>query len=230
MTVVWANDLKSKTDFKKGDTLRIPPVTGLIVKVAATDTLDCDRRALRRRRHRHPGDQRHRRPEPGRRPGPRPARRQGQGDATKPTIKPSSRIRRSGGGGGEQHPGPATYTGGKFLCPGRRWRQLHQPVLPLRPLRDRHRGRLRLDRSRGGRRDRDLRRLEEQRRRLPGLDRPRLRPVHDLQPHVGDHGRARPARRARPAGRPGRPDRQRDRSAPPLRGLAWPGLGRRPRA
>ena len=39
MTVVWANDLKSKTDFKKGDTLRIPPVTGLIVKVAATDTL-----------------------------------------------------------------------------------------------------------------------------------------------------------------------------------------------
>ena len=39
MTVVWANDLKSKTDFKKGDTLRIPPVTGLIVRVAATDTL-----------------------------------------------------------------------------------------------------------------------------------------------------------------------------------------------
>ena len=39
MTIVWANNLKSKTDFKKGDTLRIPPVTGLIVKVAATDTL-----------------------------------------------------------------------------------------------------------------------------------------------------------------------------------------------
>ena len=39
MTVVWANDLKSKTDIRKGDTLRIPPVTGLIVKVAATDTL-----------------------------------------------------------------------------------------------------------------------------------------------------------------------------------------------
>ena len=44
MTIVWANNLKSKTDFKKGDTLRIPPVTGLIVKVAATDTLDVDRR------------------------------------------------------------------------------------------------------------------------------------------------------------------------------------------
>ena len=29
MTIVWANNLKSKTDFKKGDTLRIPPVTGL---------------------------------------------------------------------------------------------------------------------------------------------------------------------------------------------------------
>lgn len=39
MTIVWANNLKSKTDLKRGDTLRIPPVTGLIVKVAATDTL-----------------------------------------------------------------------------------------------------------------------------------------------------------------------------------------------
>ena len=39
MTVFWANDLKSNTDVHVGETLRIPPVTGLIVKVAATDTL-----------------------------------------------------------------------------------------------------------------------------------------------------------------------------------------------
>ena len=39
MSVWWANDLKSK-DVKAGRTLKIPPVTGLIVTVAATDTLD----------------------------------------------------------------------------------------------------------------------------------------------------------------------------------------------
>ena len=40
MSVWWANDLKSKTDIRKGQTLRIPPVTGLIVRVATTDTLE----------------------------------------------------------------------------------------------------------------------------------------------------------------------------------------------
>ncbi|MFL5712714.1 MAG: peptidoglycan DD-metalloendopeptidase family protein [Chloroflexota bacterium] len=39
MSVWWANDLKSK-EVKAGRTLRIPPVTGLIVTVAPTDTLD----------------------------------------------------------------------------------------------------------------------------------------------------------------------------------------------
>ena len=39
MSVWWANDLKSK-DVKPGRTLKIPPVTGLIVTVAPTDTLD----------------------------------------------------------------------------------------------------------------------------------------------------------------------------------------------
>jgi murein DD-endopeptidase MepM/ murein hydrolase activator NlpD len=40
MTVWWANDLKSKDDLKVGQVLRIPPVTGLIVKVTAQDTLE----------------------------------------------------------------------------------------------------------------------------------------------------------------------------------------------
>jgi murein DD-endopeptidase MepM/ murein hydrolase activator NlpD len=40
MSVWWANDLKSKNDIKAGRELRIPPVTGLIVRVTPTDTLD----------------------------------------------------------------------------------------------------------------------------------------------------------------------------------------------
>jgi murein DD-endopeptidase MepM/ murein hydrolase activator NlpD len=40
MSIVWANNLKSKTDIRPGKVLRIPPVTGLIVKVSANDTLD----------------------------------------------------------------------------------------------------------------------------------------------------------------------------------------------
>ncbi len=40
MSIVWANDLKSKKDVKSGKVLRIPPVTGLIVQVTPTDTLD----------------------------------------------------------------------------------------------------------------------------------------------------------------------------------------------
>jgi murein DD-endopeptidase MepM/ murein hydrolase activator NlpD len=39
MSVIWANDLKSKTDLHTGEILRIPPVTGLIVQVSTTDTL-----------------------------------------------------------------------------------------------------------------------------------------------------------------------------------------------
>jgi murein DD-endopeptidase MepM/ murein hydrolase activator NlpD len=40
MTVWWANNLKAKDDLHVGEVLRIPPVTGLIIKVTATDTLD----------------------------------------------------------------------------------------------------------------------------------------------------------------------------------------------
>ncbi len=40
MSVAWANDLRSKTDIHTGQKLSIPPVTGLIVTVTPTDTLD----------------------------------------------------------------------------------------------------------------------------------------------------------------------------------------------
>ncbi len=40
MSVWWANDLEDKADLKQGQELRIPPVSGLIVEVKATDTLE----------------------------------------------------------------------------------------------------------------------------------------------------------------------------------------------
>ncbi|HUQ77971.1 MAG TPA: M23 family metallopeptidase [Patescibacteria group bacterium] len=40
MTVWWANKLKSKSDLHIGQVLTIPPVSGVVVTVAATDTLE----------------------------------------------------------------------------------------------------------------------------------------------------------------------------------------------
>jgi murein DD-endopeptidase MepM/ murein hydrolase activator NlpD len=40
MTVWWANKLKSKSDLHIGQILTIPPVSGVVVSVAATDTLE----------------------------------------------------------------------------------------------------------------------------------------------------------------------------------------------
>ena len=194
MSVWWANDLKSK-DVKAGRTLRIPPVTGLIVTVAATDTLDGlaakfdvdstdilatngldDPNIVVGQVLVIPGAKGKAIPKPVSKPG---------------THSPITRP--SGGGTGSNIKPPASYTGGKFLWPvvggGNYISQYF------------HYGHYAIDiaadygstvRCRG-RWDRDLRRLEEQRRRLPGLDRPRLRALHDVQPHVGDHGRRRRA-------------------------------------
>jgi murein DD-endopeptidase MepM/ murein hydrolase activator NlpD len=117
MTVVWANNLKSKTDFKKGDTLRIPPVTGLIVNVAATDTLDAiasrygvdgtdilatngidDPNLVVGQVLVLPGAK-------------------GKAITIKPAIKPSSRLTRGSNSGVLRNIGPSTYTGGKFMFP-----------------------------------------------------------------------------------------------------------------
>jgi murein DD-endopeptidase MepM/ murein hydrolase activator NlpD len=40
MTLWWANDLRSKSDLHIGQTLTIPPVSGLVVDVTEADTLD----------------------------------------------------------------------------------------------------------------------------------------------------------------------------------------------
>ena len=225
MSVWWANDLKSK-QVKAGKTLRIPPVTGLIVTVAATDTLDSlaakfkvnstdilatngleDSNLVVGQVLVVPG---------------------AKGKAIpKPTSKPPEAGRPIEAVAADERPAPGHLQRRELHLARRRWRQLHQPVLPLRPLRPRHRGRLRLDGPCRGGRNGHLRRLEEQRRRLPGLDRARFRAVHHVQPHVGDLGRPRRARRPWRARRAGRPVRQCQRPAPPLRGLEGGGLGRR---
>ena len=116
MTVVWANDLKSKTDFKKGDTLRIPPVTGLIVRVAATDTLD----SIAARYGVDGTDilATNGIDDPNLVVGQVLVLPGAKGRAMdKPTTKPSNRIAPVRGGGGSNIKGPSTYTGGKFLFP-----------------------------------------------------------------------------------------------------------------
>jgi murein DD-endopeptidase MepM/ murein hydrolase activator NlpD len=113
MSVIWANNLKSKTDVKVGETLRIPPIPGLIVKVAATDTLETlaarydvnatDILAMNGLEDTNlvvgqvlvlPGA--HGKPLPATKP-------------TKPVSRPSS-------GGGSVRP-PARYSGGSFVWP-----------------------------------------------------------------------------------------------------------------
>jgi murein DD-endopeptidase MepM/ murein hydrolase activator NlpD len=115
MTIVWANNLKSKTDFKKGDTLRIPPVTGLIVKVAATDTL-----ATIASKYGVDGTDilvTNGIDDPNLVVGQVLVLPGAKGKAMpKPSIKPSSRLQ-GGGGGGVSSGGPRTYTGGRFLFP-----------------------------------------------------------------------------------------------------------------
>ncbi len=227
MTVWWANDLKAKDDLKVGQVLRIPPVTGLIVKVTAQDTLESlaarysvtgtdilatngltDSNLVVGQTLVVPGAKGKAIPVPAKTPA-------------KPSAKPPTDIL----GRRDDHPGAGhLYRRQVHLAGRRRW-QLHQPVLPLRALRARYRRRLRFDRARRGCRHGHLRRLEEQRRRLSGVDRPWVGPVHDLQPHVGGIGRGRPARESWPARRPGRPVRQCVGSPLPLRSLARTGLG-----
>jgi murein DD-endopeptidase MepM/ murein hydrolase activator NlpD len=113
MTVWWANNLKSKDDLHKGEVLRIPPVNGLIVTVAATDTLD----SIAARYDVRSTDI---------------LATNGLDDANLvvgqvlilpgaagkpiPTPKPPAKPSTSGGGGGSVRP-PTTYSGGSMLWP-----------------------------------------------------------------------------------------------------------------
>ncbi len=116
MTLWWANKLTSKDELHIGQMLVIPPVSGLVVTVAAGDTLASiaaktgatqaeilsasgitDTNLVIGQRLIIPGAKGAPIPTP------------------KPTPKPVARS--SGGGGGSYHPAPATYHGGTFAWP-----------------------------------------------------------------------------------------------------------------
>ena len=192
MTVWWANKLESKDDAPaSARTCSSRRSTGVVVTVKArrhardarpartrssptrsssstssrTRTSSSARcsssRAPRARRSRR----RSRRPSPQRAP---PAARRGGG----------------GGGGDVVGGGRSTYNGGAGRGRSSAAATTSASTSTYGHYGARHRGRLRHDRRRRGQRARGLRRLEEQRRRLPGLDLPRQRHVHDVQPHV----------------------------------------------
>ena len=212
MSVWWANDLKSKNDSTTARRCSIPPVTGLIVEVTPTDTLDS--LAARYGVNRTDILATNGLDDPNLVVGQVLVVPGAKGDADADPEAASRREARQAGDHQRQRRPPATYRGGTFLWPVVGGGNYISQYFHYGHYAHRHRRRLRLEGPRRRSRHRHLRGLEEQRRRLPGLDRARLRPVHDVQPHVGDLGRARPARRPRPAGRPGRPIRQRDRPAP----------------
>ena len=120
MSVWWANNLKSKTDIHAGQVLRIPPVTGLIVKVAATDTLD----ALAAQYDVNTTDilATNGLDDPNLVVGQVLVIPGAQGKAIPATPKAPSRTPTrttsgSSSGGGSTVRGPSTYTGGQFLWP-----------------------------------------------------------------------------------------------------------------
>ena len=158
MTLWWANKLKSKDDLHVGQVLRIPPVSGLVYTVKDTDTLDAVAAEYKVDSAEHRRPQRPRGPDPRRRPGAGPARRQGRPDPdaqAHPAARQQAgfverrrrRRRRIRAAAGPLHGRPVPLA-------RRGRRQLHQPVLPLRPRGARHRRGLREPRRRGGRRAR----------------------------------------------------------------------------
>jgi len=118
MTLWWANDLKAKNKLVVGQTLRIPPVSGLVVEVTAADTLtslaakyevsEDEILTVNQLTDRHlvvgqvlmlPGAR-------------------GAGISTpKPRSTPTSGPRRSGGGSSPTVRQPRTYNGGTMLWP-----------------------------------------------------------------------------------------------------------------
>jgi murein DD-endopeptidase MepM/ murein hydrolase activator NlpD len=119
MTVWWANNLKAKDDLHIGQILTIPPVSGVVVTVAATDTLT----ALATKYAVDPSDilAINELDDPTLVVGQTltiPGARSSAIATPKPTVAPTSKPRAptSTSSGGSTRP-PATYTGGKFAWP-----------------------------------------------------------------------------------------------------------------
>ena len=224
MTLWWANKLKSKDRLVQGQELRIPPVSGLVVTVKATDTLDGLARKYKVAEDEIVVTNGLEDPNLVVGPGPDAAGRQGrpdraaeaaQGDADQDQRRWRLAQQRRRRRWRSAEP-PDRTSGGNFAWPTSS--RSRQPVLPLRPLRPRHRGSHGRPGLRRGRRHGDLGRLEEQRRRLPGLDRhgAGLYTTYNHMSKVSS-GAARTSRGSR---RPHGRQRLRDRSPPPLRAVA----------
>jgi murein DD-endopeptidase MepM/ murein hydrolase activator NlpD len=115
MTLWWANDLTSKDDLKIGQTLTIPPVSGVVVTVRASDTLE----TLATKYNVDAADiiEVNGLNDPVLVVGQTltiPGARSDEIPTPKPTPRPSSHP--SSGGGGSTRP-PGQYTGGRFLWP-----------------------------------------------------------------------------------------------------------------
>ena len=121
MTLWWANDLRSKDDLKIGQTLTIPPVSGVVVTVRTTDTLE----TLASKYNVDAADiiEVNGLNDPVLVVGQTltiPGARSNEIPAPKPTPKPSSHPSGGGGGGGggggSARP-PSQYTGGRLSWP-----------------------------------------------------------------------------------------------------------------
>jgi murein DD-endopeptidase MepM/ murein hydrolase activator NlpD len=118
MTLWWANDLRSKDDLKIGQTITIPPVSGVVVTVRASDTLE----TLAARYHAAPTDiiEVNGLQDPILVVGQTltiPGARSNEIPTPKPTPRPSTKPSSGGGGGGGSTRPPSAYTGGKFAWP-----------------------------------------------------------------------------------------------------------------
>ncbi|HLO35244.1 MAG TPA: M23 family metallopeptidase, partial [Candidatus Deferrimicrobium sp.] len=120
MTVWWANHLRNKDDLKVGQTLTIPPVSGVVVTVQASDTLE----TLAARYHTDPADiiDVNELSDPVLVVGQTltvPGALSARIATPKPTPTKKPVVHSSGGGsssGGSVRP-PAAYTGGKLSWP-----------------------------------------------------------------------------------------------------------------
>jgi murein DD-endopeptidase MepM/ murein hydrolase activator NlpD len=116
MTLYWANKLKAKDELHLGQVLMIPPVSGLVVTVTPTDTLDSLAAKFKVKKTRIVKTNKLTDPNlvvgqvlvvPGAKGKPIPT--------PKPTKKPSASKPRSGGGRSVRP--PAHYRGGHFAWP-----------------------------------------------------------------------------------------------------------------
>ena len=128
---------RAKDELHVGQVLTIPPVSGLVVTVEAGDTLDTLAAKYKVDAAEIIDANELDGPEPRRRPGPRRPGRQGRRRSRRPSRSSTPAVSRPrAAAAAAARPRPPTQLHRRHASPGRSsGRQLHQPVLPLRPLR-----------------------------------------------------------------------------------------------